>query len=266
MWNCTVTSYLEENRPAHADSQTSQCEQVIYVTEVNSTLLIFMWKIMHGICMLVLRLWGFCHLSGGLTSLPVLSGAEDTVSPEEDGPVFGHLGLCQTCLPEGGCGCFLQGLHPQHAGHHTLRWHRLGCLWGVCGCCRCRGMTSLFVIVFLSFWLWLSSPLSDAEEFLAAALRHRQRWSGSVCTPGLWHYLQHMWPAVQLPTRPGQDSNAGTRSVTAELYCTVWLLPVRRIQRYDCQLLRQVVSQFIKMLDLMQQHFCILIIPILSLS
>lgn len=240
MWNCTVTSYLEENRPAHTDSQTSQCEQVIYVTEVHSTLLIFMWKIMHVICMLVLRLWGFCHLSGGLTSLPVLSGPEDTVSPEEDGPVLGHLGLCQTCLPERGCGCFLQGLHPQHAGHHPLRWHRLGCLWGVWLLSR-DDFSFCYCFYFILTPL-LSSSLSDSEEFLAAALRHRQRWSRSVCAPGLWHYLQHMWPAVQLPTRPGQDSNAGTRSVTAELYCTVWLLPVRRIQRYDSELLRQSAS------------------------
>lgn len=159
MWNCTVTSYLEENRPAHADSQ---CEQVIYVTEVHSTLLIFMWKIMHGICMLVLRLWGFCHLSGGLTSLPVLSGPEDTVSPEEDGPVLGHLGLCQTCLPEGGCDCFLQGLHPQHAGHHPLCWHRLGCLWGMWLLSLSRDDFSFcycfyFILTFLISFALLSS-------------------------------------------------------------------------------------------------------------
>lgn len=50
---------------------------------------------------------GLSHLSGGLISLPVLSGPEDTISPEEDGSVLRHRALCQTYLPEGGCGCFL---------------------------------------------------------------------------------------------------------------------------------------------------------------
>lgn len=142
---------------------------------------------MHGICMLVLRLWGFCHLSGGLTSLPVLSGPEDTVSPEEDGPVLGHLGLCQTCLPEGGCDCFLQGLHPQHAGHHPLRWHRLGCLWGVWLLSLSRDDFSFCYCFYfiLTFFNFLCSPL------LCQTLKNSwlQRFATDSADPGVFVLL-----------------------------------------------------------------------------
>lgn len=97
----------------------------------------------------------WCFLSScreSLTSLPVLTGPEDTVSPEKDGPVLRHLGLCQTHLPEGGCGCFLQGLHPQHARHHPLCWHRPGCVRGV------HLLTSLFCFIRLLFLFHLTPP------------------------------------------------------------------------------------------------------------
>lgn len=71
---------------------------------------------------------GYFHLSEYLMSLPVLSGPEDKVGPAEDGSILGHCGLCQTHLPEGGCDCFLQGLHSKHAGHHPICWYRPGCL------------------------------------------------------------------------------------------------------------------------------------------
>lgn len=98
-------------------------------------------------------------------------------------------------------------------------------IYEVCGCCR--GIPSIFVYCVFVFFssIWLSSSLSDSEELLASALCHRQRWSGSVCAPGLLHHFQHVWSAGQLPARPGQDSNAGTRWV----HCTVQLLSLKRI-------------------------------------
>lgn len=54
------------------------------------------------------------------------------------------------------------------------------------------------------------SPL-DAQEHLAAALCGEQRRPWCVRASGLWHHLQHLWPAGQLPTGPGQDPDAGAR-------------------------------------------------------
>lgn len=124
---------------------------------------------------------GFFHLSEDLTSLPLFSGPEDTVSPEEDGPVLGHLGLCQTYLPEGGCGCFLQGLRPQHAGHHPLRWHRPSCLWGVWLLWRNNVSFCFFVC---SVWL-LGSPL------LCQTLKNSwlQRFATDSADPGVFVLL-----------------------------------------------------------------------------
>lgn len=148
---------------------------------------------------------GFFCLSGGLTSLPVLSGSKDTVSPEEDRPVLGHLGLCQTYLPEGRCGCFLQGLHPQHAGHHPLRWHRPGRLWGawslsrgnsVVYCCLARS-DSFALLYSVRLWRipgcsalpqtalireclcsWLVAPL---PAHVASCPATHSPWSGLEC-------------------------------------------------------------------------------------
>lgn len=147
---------------------------------------------------------GFCHLPGGLTSLPVLSGAEDTVSPEEDGSVLWHFGLRQTYLPERGCGRFLQGLHPQHAWHHPLRWYRLGCVWGVSSLvlsgdfpfCRCfysiltllvsgrlwripgssASPQTVLIQEFLCFWLVALPP-----AHVASCPAIRWPWSGLEC-------------------------------------------------------------------------------------
>lgn len=148
MWNCTVTSYLEENRPAHADSQ---CEQVIYVTEVHSTLLIFMWKIMHGICMLVLRLWGFCQAAWHhFLSSQVL---KTRLALRKTGQYSGILDCAKHVFQKEGVTAFYKGYIPNMLGIIPYAGIDLA-VYEVCGCCRCRGMTSLFVIVFISFWLF----------------------------------------------------------------------------------------------------------------
>lgn len=122
----------------------------------------------------------------GLTSFPVLSGPEDTVGPEEDGSVLGHLGLCKAYLKEGGCGCFLQGLRPQHVGNHPLRWYWPGCLWG-------RGV---WVCVGSSFsWIFLA----QSDSLLSSHRLWRIRGSSASPQTVLIQECLCSWPVAPLP-------------------------------------------------------------------
>lgn len=52
-----------------------------------------------------------------------LLGSENTDGPKKDRTIFRHVGLCQKHPFEGRNGCLLQGLHPQHARNHSIRWY-----------------------------------------------------------------------------------------------------------------------------------------------